>query len=242
MSTDQCIESGTAFRKKHNELVLLRLEHEVKSFEMENRLKEKDSVADLFNQYKQVCNCSIIDDHAKRLFKEAFMRLLPDSESFTHCQNESTKQQHVEPEQMQVEESDTKGSVFNKSESLDDVCEGKLVSSPETNTMKNTQCKVDTEKSLRKTKKRSAFSLKDLLDELHIELDPIIIPIVCRTVCSRFSREYPGSKRFSKHRRTYFYSEDRKHLKEMMKEEYFKYLSQRKARAEKPKQTMEPQK
>ncbi len=117
MSTDQ-LENGVEFRKKHNELGLLRLEQGLKSLVIENRLKEKDLVIDLFNQYKLVCNCRTIDDNAKKLFKEAFMRLLPDSKSLTHVQNESTKQQHVEPAQ----ESNTKGSVFSDTDSLDDVC------------------------------------------------------------------------------------------------------------------------
>jgi hypothetical protein len=183
-------------------------------------LKEKDLVVDLINQYKLVCNCSIIDDHSKRLFKEALMRLLPDSKSFTYFQNESTTQQHVEPEKMHVEESNAKGSAFSKTESLE------LVSS-ETNTMQNTQSKIDTEKSLRKTKKRSAFSLKDLMDELHLEMDPNFVPVICKTVCTRFGKEHPKSERFSRQRRIYFYPDDRNRLKQMIQEEYSRYLSRK---------------
>jgi hypothetical protein len=80
-----------------------------------------------------------------------------------------------------------------------------------------------TKKKTGKLDKSTAFSIKDLIRELELQVDSKDVPIMCRTVCARFRQMCPGSEMFSRHRQTYFYTHDRECLEGLVQEEYTKH-------------------
>jgi hypothetical protein len=81
-----------------------------------------------------------------------------------------------------------------------------------------------TTKKTGKLDKRTAFSIKDLIRELELQVDSKDVPIMCKTVCTRFRQMCPGSEMFSRQRQTYFYTHDRECLEGLVREEYTKRI------------------
>jgi hypothetical protein len=75
--------------------------------------------------------------------------------------------------------------------------------------------------------RKTAFSIKDLIGEMELDIEPGRVPALCKTVCTRFREIRPGSDVFSKMRRTFFYQQDRACLESILQEEYMKYVVRR---------------
>ena len=80
-----------------------------------------------------------------------------------------------------------------------------------------------TKKKTGKLDKSTAFSIKDLIRELELQVDSKDAPIMCKAVCTRFRQMCPGSEMFSRQRQTYFYTHDRECLEGLVQEEYTKH-------------------
>ena len=78
-----------------------------------------------------------------------------------------------------------------------------------------------------KRDRKTAFSIKDLIGEMELDIDPGRVPALCKTVCTRFRELRPGSEVFSKMRRTFFYQQDRGCLESILQEEYMKHVVRR---------------
>jgi hypothetical protein len=74
-----------------------------------------------------------------------------------------------------------------------------------------------------KLDKKTAFSLKDLIQELELKVDSAYNNEFCKTVCARFREVCPGKETFTKKRRMFFYMQDKECLEGLIKEEYLKY-------------------
>jgi hypothetical protein len=84
--------------------------------------------------------------------------------------------------------------------------------------MESSNAKVD------KLDKKTSFSLKDLIGELELKIEPELVPAICKTVCTRFREQNPGSETFTKKRRTFFYADNKDCLAKLIQEEYLKYV------------------
>ncbi len=76
---------------------------------------------------------------------------------------------------------------------------------------------------LGKPNKKTAFSLRDLMQRMDIKADKAFMPVMGKTVSARFRERRPGSETFSKKKTTYFYEQDRECMEELIREEYLKY-------------------
>ncbi len=72
--------------------------------------------------------------------------------------------------------------------------------------------------------KKTAFTLKDLMGEMQIEVDRAFMPAFGKAVSARFKEMCPGSETFTRKRFTYFYEEDKECLERLVQEEHMKYL------------------
>ena len=87
-----------------------------------------------------------------------------------------------------------------------------------------TENKVEEGKKVRNLDRKTAFSLKDLVEEMDLKIDSVLVPVICKTVCTRFREMCPGSETFSKKRRTFFYKDDKECIEKIMQEEHLKYM------------------
>ena len=87
-----------------------------------------------------------------------------------------------------------------------------------------TVSKEKAEEKVRNLDRKTAFSLKDLIEEMDLKIDPVLVPVICKTVCTLFREMCPGSETFSKKRRTFFYNDDRECIENIMQAEYVKYM------------------
>ena len=71
--------------------------------------------------------------------------------------------------------------------------------------------------------RKSAFSLRGLMEQMDIKDDQAYMPTMGKTVSARFRERCPGSETFSKKKTTYFYEQDRECMEELVREEYLKY-------------------
>ena len=76
-----------------------------------------------------------------------------------------------------------------------------------------------------KKDKKTAFSIKDLIEDMKLEIDPKRMPALCKTVCTRFREIRPQSDVFTKMRRTFFYQQDRECLEDIVQEEFLRHSS-----------------
>jgi hypothetical protein len=83
--------------------------------------------------------------------------------------------------------------------------------------------KHDNGKKALQERKKSGFSLKDIIQELDLDLDPVYIPAICKAVCTRFKNLRPESKCFSRMRRTFFFQQDRECIESILREECMKH-------------------
>jgi hypothetical protein len=83
------------------------------------------------------------------------------------------------------------------------------------------------EEGMVKRDRKTAFSIKDLIGDMELDIEPGRVPTLCKTVCTRFREIRPGSEVFSKMRRTFFYQQDRECLESILREEYMKYVVRR---------------
>ena len=88
----------------------------------------------------------------------------------------------------------------------------------------STEEKIEEEKKVRNLDRKTAFSLKDLIEEMDLKIDPVLVPVICKTVCTRFREMCPGSETFSKKRRTFFYKDDKECIEKITQDEYMKYM------------------
>ena len=79
-------------------------------------------------------------------------------------------------------------------------------------------------KNGRKLDKKTAFSLKGLMEEMGIKVDRAFMPAIGKTVSARFRQMCPDSETFSKKKTTYFYEDDKECLEQLVQEEYVKHV------------------
>lgn len=82
-------------------------------------------------------------------------------------------------------------------------------------------------KKVKKSKeksKRTAFSLKDLMGEMQVEVDKTFMPAFGKAVSAKFKDMCPESETFSRKKITYFYEDDKECLSRLVQEEHMKYL------------------
>ena len=72
--------------------------------------------------------------------------------------------------------------------------------------------------------KKTAFSLKGLMQRMDIKVDQAFMPTMGKTVSAKFREMCPRSETFSKKKTTYFYAQDKECLEELIKEEHLKYV------------------
>ena len=87
----------------------------------------------------------------------------------------------------------------------------------------NSEQELDPE-NREKEKRKSAFSLKGLVEQLGLEIDQAYMPAMGKAVSAKFSEMHPACETFSRKKTTFFYEKDRECLEKIFKEEYLKYV------------------
>jgi hypothetical protein len=87
----------------------------------------------------------------------------------------------------------------------------------------NSEQELDPEKIL-KERRKFAFSLKCLVEQLDLEIDQAYMPAMGKAVSAKFSEMYPACETFSRKKTIFFYEKDKECLEKIFKEEYLKYV------------------
>ena len=195
-------------KRKRSELRILKFEQGIKSQTIDNTIK-------IAAEYDLICRSTTLDEKARVIFKEMYLNLL--TNNLQSCfQN---PQQAIVPE-----ETITPAILKAKSPGLDTtqpIHEGSGTTAPDNDAMR--WFKHDTGKKALQERKKSGFSLKDIIQELDLDLDPVYIPAICKAVCTRFKNLRPESKYFSRMRRTFFFQQDRECIESILREECMKH-------------------
>jgi hypothetical protein len=198
---------STGLKRRREELEIIKLEKEIKAQDIER-------ITDLLNRYKQTCTDSTLDEQARVLFKSAYMKIL------IECQNSTNTVQGV-----------GEGGADNTTTTTTTTSTQKLNKKAAAATTRNldkttttTEKKVEEEKKVRNLDRKTAFSLKNLVEEMDLKIISVLVPVICKTVCTWFREMCPGSETFSKKRRTFFYKDDKKCIEKIMQDEYVKYM------------------
>ena len=219
MSETSIIGRRQRFKRNFKELELLKLEQEIRECITNNRLKEMECITELLKNYQKLSSYSddTIDEYAKKRFKNAFLSVLPDFQA-EHCSISPVESVPV----IFTEISDETGvhTSYKESTIVDELKQA-LESVDET-----TSITEDEGGRVVSTKldKKTAFSIKDVIKELGLDVDNARVPAMCKTVCTRFKEARPGSEMLSRQRQTYFYLHDREFMEKLVREEYAKYL------------------
>jgi hypothetical protein len=80
------------------------------------------------------------------------------------------------------------------------------------------------EKKVRNLDKKTAFSLRGLMEEMDLMVDRAFMPAIGKTVSAKFRQMCPDSETFSKKKITYFYLDDKVCLEKLVQEEHMKYM------------------
>jgi len=83
--------------------------------------------------------------------------------------------------------------------------------------------KKESNEMSKKLDKKTAFSLKGLMEEMDIQVDKTFMPAIGKTVSAKFRQMRPESETFSKKKITFFYEDDKECLEKLVQEEYMKY-------------------
>ncbi len=221
----------------HVKLELLRFEQEVKAQTIENRLKEQACITELVNNYQKVSSFpgSVIDEHAQKLFKNAYISMLP---NYQPEQGENNQEMDLfvpaPPSFPKKEESFTpeisnqkhnQGTVVDVEESgpLQSLIDGMYNPDQKTVDQDKTTTTITTFTTKTKSDRKSAFTLKNLLDEMDIEVDRAFMPAIGKSISAKFKKINPKGETFTRKKIAYFYEEDRDCLKNLIHEEYSHY-------------------
>ncbi len=80
------------------------------------------------------------------------------------------------------------------------------------------------EKKVRNLDKKTAFSLRGLMEEMDLMVERAFMPAIGKTVSAKFRQMCPDSETFSKKKITYFYLDDKVCLEKLVQEEHMKYM------------------
>jgi hypothetical protein len=80
---------------------------------------------------------------------------------------------------------------------------------------------VKLKKKTQENKRRLAFSLKGLMEEMGVKIDQDFMPAVGKSVCARFKKMHGAT--FSKKKITFFYVDDKECLEKLINEEVLKH-------------------
>jgi hypothetical protein len=225
MSEASIIGQKQRFKRKFKELKLLKLEQEIRSQVVDNRLKEVGCITELLKHYQNLSSCSEIDEYAKKRFKNAFISILPDFQAEHSIspvesvpKNEGLIFTEISDETDNfpgVKESTIVDELKQALESVDDLQKNTGI----TDGKYEGAARV----VITKLDKKTAFSIKDVIKELGLDVDHARVPAMCKTVCTRFKEARPESEMLSRQRQTYFYLHDRELMEKLVREEYAKY-------------------
>jgi hypothetical protein len=196
-------------KRKRAELELLKLEQEIKSQTIDNNIK-------IAAEYDQICRSTTLDEKARVAFKEMYLNLLTNLPPCTQNPQQVTVPEATMFTLAALPISKAESPVFNpdpKDTPMDTTPYAALKSSMD-------------KKALQEGKK-AGFSLRDIIRELDLDLDPVYIPAICKSVCTRFKKLRPESKIFSRMRRTFFFQQDRGCIENILREEYVKHRAGR---------------
>jgi hypothetical protein len=203
-------------KRKRSLLELLKFEEDIKSQTIDNNMKELTRITKIAAEYDQICRSTALDEKARVVFKEIYLNLLTNLPSC--IQN---PQQVTEPEETMfplaaLPISKAESPVFNP-----DPKETPIETTP------YAALKSSMDKKALQERKKAGFSLRDIIQELDLDLDPVYIPAICKSVCTRFKNLRPESKIFSRMRRTFFFQQDRGCIEKILREEYLKHRAGR---------------
>ena len=160
-----------------------------------------------------------IDEYARKRFKNAYISILPDFQAEHGCISPVESVPMIFPEisdnfpGVHTNQSEESTIVDELKQALESVDETTSITEDEGGRVVST--KLD---------KKTAFSIKDVIKELGLNVDNARVPAMCKTVCTRFKEARPGSETLSRQRQTYFYLHDKEYMKKLVREEYAKYL------------------
>jgi hypothetical protein len=83
------------------------------------------------------------------------------------------------------------------------------------------------EKAAIKTERKSAFSIKNLIDEMGLKVEAAFVPAICKAVCRRYRVEHHLGEMFTRKRQTFFYNQDRECLRKMIENEFSEHQIRR---------------
>lgn len=72
----------------------------------------------------------------------------------------------------------------------------------------------------KKRKRRHGFCVQDLCEDLELNVPETHMAALCKKVISVFKTEYPDNETFFKHKKTYFYPEDKDLVTDLLNEEH----------------------
>jgi hypothetical protein len=209
---------SSGFKRKREELELLKLEQDIRvrdqeihAKEHEIKTKEQDLITKVLKEYDRICVSTIIDEQARNIFKQAFLGVIttdvkplaPLNQEIVNI-NASKPSLPVTIQEKEVEQISTETKIDEFKEFVNDI-----------------------EKMIQIKKKKNVFSLKNLLEEMNLKIHKSFMPALGKKICTRFKEKYPGSEIFSKKKTTYFYEKDKKCIEGLVKEEYAQHVIRR---------------
>ena len=205
-------------KRKRAELKLLKLEQDIKSQTIDNNEKELTQITKITAEYDQFCRSTTLDEKARVIFKDIFLNMLTNRQSYTqNYQQTTTPEVTITPA---IPKAESPG--LDIPQPID---EGSGTTATDEDAVR--LFKDDIGKQSLREKKKSGFSLRDIIQEWDLDLDPALIPAICKTVCTRFKKLRPESQMFSKMRRTFFFQQDRSCLETILQEEYINHTLRR---------------